>query len=165
MTSVKRSSRSARIAGGLVVVSVAAAAGVALTIAFGEIGVSVTVAAAGTIILSLLVWAGNRLLALRRSAYDMESIKVEVELARMQGDLVSALRTRLAEADREPIEVRARRKSDLDQAADRYQAVVRGLLRARVELVTVQRVAISAYLDDAVAALRHLDEERASWIR
>ena len=165
MASVKRLTRWALVAGSLIVVAGAATAAVAFAVAFGEVGVSVTVAAAGTIILSLLVWAGYRLLALRRSAHNMESIRIEVELARMQGDLVSALRTRLSEADHEPVDVQESRKSELDRAADRYQAVVRGLLRARVELVTVQRRAIGAYLDDAVAELRHLEEERASWIR
>ena len=146
---------------GAATVSAAAAA-----VLLEDTGVAIVVAAAGVILAGLLAWIAYQFLVIRDREQGLNAQRTEIDLIRLQGDLVSVLRQRhehaVANATPENLE---RLRSDLGDALDRYEAMLRGLLKVRPELAVIERRAISTYLDEAAGELRRLDETQASWSR
>ena len=131
-----------------------------------DTGVVRVIAAAGVILGGLTAWVAYQFLVVHDHEHQLRSRQSEIDLVRLQGDLVASLRERhehaVGQASPEDLE---RLRSDLGDSADRYQAMLRGILKARPELADVERRAIGAYLDEAAGELRRLGEAQASWAR
>ncbi len=148
---------------GLVAVTLGASAA---AVFYGDIGVAVVVAASGVVLGALLAWIAHRFLLGQGVDRGMRVRKTEIDLVRLQGDLVSALRERRERehpvADSENTE---RSRSEFGEAVDRYEAMLRGLLKAQPQLASAERKAIAAYLDEAGGELQRLEESEGSWRR
>ena len=159
-TTWRQARRLAVIAGlGAVALGASAAA-----VFLGDTGVAMVVAASAVVLSGLLVWIAHGFLIGQGVDRGMRARQTEIDLVRLQGDLVTVLRERqqLANDATGPEEAEQLR-SELREAVDRREAMLRGLLKARLELATVERRAIATYLDEAASELQRLDQSKGSW--
>lgn len=116
-------------------------------------------------VLLFAAWALNRYFTLRARDITARTQENEVELARLQGELVSALTLRLRQTSSENPQARSLLLQELERATERYQALLMGILRGRSGLAQVERDAITSYLDEALEQLKEAPAARtASWM-
>lgn len=116
-------------------------------------------------VLLFAAWALNRYFILRARDITVRTQENEIELARLQGELVSALGLRLQQTPSEHPQEREVLRNELERATERYQALLMGILRGRSGLAQVEREAIASYLDEALDQLKEAPEARtASWM-
>ena len=108
-------------------------------------------------VLLLSTWALRRHFALRTRDLDLRSQGNDIEMARLQGDLVVSLRLHLQQITPEHPDEAAQIRLELNDAIERYQAVLLGILRGRPELARVEREAIASYLAEAEAEFKRLN--------
>lgn len=105
----------------------------------------------GTLVLALGAllgagWALHQYLEQRDRELRLRERQNNLDIARLQADLVTELRLRNEHAKGQPDELAVR--EELQKAEDRYLATLHGLVLLRPELAQAQREAIMSYLND-----------------
>jgi signal transduction histidine kinase len=138
----------------------------ALAVQFENTGVVTVIATSGVILVGLLAWIAYQFLTMHDRDHQLRARQNEIDLVRLQGDLVAVLKDRYERAvgRASPEEVN-RLQVEFNDATERYQAILGGLLKARTELADVERIAIGALLDEAANELQRMDGAQAAWSR
>ena len=156
------------LAGGIVVIVIAVVLGIlhlagVITLPLSALGQAI-VRGFIPLVITLIAFTSLLILSralrsqteLRNRELDHQSSLAEADAVRRQGELVNAIRLRLAGDYGDSEEERQELATELVVAVERYHAIVSGFIRARPEIARLERDAIASYLAEARAELRRL---------
>ena len=86
-----------------------------------------------------------------RRYFEQRRRQTDLDVAKLQGDLVTLLRT-ISDGSDDPDH-----KEELDKAQDVYEATLRGLILKNPELMTAARRSLQKYLEVGIASQREKD--------